>query len=291
MKIKLAAGATTSDKNILKREIVKKVIYKKAEQMIVGANALLMESADALDLRFSLPKETAFTAEKSAEGARVKRSRLEWFEINKIMEKYQCDVLITDESKARQLEKNQTRQSMNAASRGMAIAKDADIFTVLAAGAGANGAATACWDDVTNSDPAADVSKAVASIMKNTTLLETELKNINVFYPAELFAYLTSLQEIENIHRSVMDYMKSQWGIGFYPTRQLADDVLVVVKSEEAAFHYVYSGSDIPTSEEERITGVGDSYLITQYFKTFIVPEAEGGTTNNRIYKITNVVT
>jgi len=41
MKIKLAAGTTTSDKSILKKEIIKKVIYKKADAMIVGANGVL----------------------------------------------------------------------------------------------------------------------------------------------------------------------------------------------------------------------------------------------------------
>jgi len=290
MKIKLSSGVTTSDKNIVKRDIIKKVVYKKAEEMLVGKNAIPLENSDALDLKFVLPKETAFTPSKVAEGARAKRRRMEWFEVSQYLEKYQTEVLITDEAKARQLEKLQTRKSLDAASRGMAIAKDKDIFTVLSAGAGKSQAATACWD-ASDADPVGDIAKAIAYIMDNTVLLETELKSINVFYPACLFAHLTKLTEIENIHRSVIDYMKAQWGIGFYPTRQLEDDALVVVNSPETAFHYTYTGADVPTSEEERIPGVGDNYIITQYFKTFIMPESEGGTTNKRIYKITNVVT
>jgi len=289
MKIKLSSGVTTSDKNIVKRDIIKKVVYKKAEEMLVGKNAIPLESSDALDLKFVIPKETSFTPSKVAEGARAKRKRLEWFEVSQYLEKYQTEVLITDEAKARQLEKLQTRKSLDAASRGMAIAKDKDIFTVLAAGAGKSQAAAACWDTA-NADPVGDIAKAIAYIMDNTVLLESELKNINVFYPACLFGHLTKLKEIENIHRSVIDYMKAQWGIGFYPTRQLNDDALVVVNSPETAFHYTYTGADVPTSEEERIPGVGDNYIITQYFKTFIMPEKEGGTTNKRIYKITNVV-
>jgi CO dehydrogenase/acetyl-CoA synthase epsilon subunit len=64
MKVNFSTGVTTSDRAILKRDIVKKVIYKKAEAMIVGKNALPMETSDALDLKFSLPKDTAFTPQK-----------------------------------------------------------------------------------------------------------------------------------------------------------------------------------------------------------------------------------
>ncbi len=288
MKIKLD-GVTTSDKNIVKREILKRVIYKKAERMLVGANAIPLENSDALDLKFTLPKQTEFKAEKVAEGARGTRKRLEWYEVQKYLEKYQTEVLITDEAKARSLEKLQTRKSIDAASRGLALAKDEEIFLTLSAGAGHSEAATGGW----NSDPTnavTDISKAISYIMDNTKVLETELKNMNVFYPAKLFGYLTQLTEIENMHRSVMDYMKAQWGIGFYPTRQLDDVALVIVKSEETGFHYTYTGKDVPTSEEERIPGVGDNYIVTQYFKTFIMPETEGGTTNKLIYKVTNVV-
>ncbi len=287
MKVNLD-GVTTSDKDIVKREIIKRVIYKKAERMLVGANAIPLENSDALDLKFSLPKQTEFKAEKVAEGSRGIRRQLKWYEVQKYLDKYQTEVLITDEAKARSLNKLQTRKSIDAASRGLALAKDEEIFLSLSAGAGHSEAAVGTWDtDPTNA--VTDISKAIAYIMDNTKVLETELKNMNVFYPAKLFGYLTQLTEIENIHRSVLDYMKAQWGIGFFPTRQLSDEALVVVKSEETGFHYTYTGKDVPTSEEERVPGVGDNYIVTQYFKTFVLPDTEGSTTNKLIYKITNV--
>jgi hypothetical protein len=71
----------------------------------------------------------------------------------------------------------------------------------------------------------------------------------------------------------------------------LTTGALCVVKSMETAIHMTYSGSAIPTAEEERYVGVGDMFLITQYFTDKVIPYASGQTTSKRICSITGVCT
>jgi hypothetical protein len=53
--------------------------------------------------------------------------------------------------------------------------------------------------------------------------------------------------------------------------------------------HIVHDGSKIPGAERWREVGVGDGFLVTQYFDTKIVPYDNGQSTSKFIGKITDV--
>ena len=53
--------ATTSDKDILKQDILRTLIYRKAEKMLVGANACQMMNVQSLDSSLIWPKTTMIT--------------------------------------------------------------------------------------------------------------------------------------------------------------------------------------------------------------------------------------
>jgi hypothetical protein len=279
--------ATTSDKDILKQQILREIIFLRAEELMEGKRALPVESINTLELKMMMPKSTRFDPEIIAEGALSGYQMLEWFETTNTMRKEQVRVKITDESVARMQADIQTRMSVEAAARGLAWSRDTDIFTVLAAGAAHNDSAVKVWTDPT-ADIITDISKALDIMLTDTYLVESDLRNINLFYPLGLMGYLTRpLGEGFMPGQTVKGFIQDQYGVTFIGTRQLTTTALLVVNSPETARHVVYSGSAIPTTETQRLPGIGQQYIFTQYYKTFVMPEAENGTTNHRIYKIT----
>ena len=281
--------ATTSDKDMLKAEILRKLVYKKAESLMVAKAGVNLEGMDALELKLTLPSATRLDPEEIAEGAKSKYQTMEWFDVTEVMKKEQVRLLITDEAKARGLSDIQTRYSINAAARGLAYSKDTDIFTTLIGGSAGSDAAGTAWNAASSADPAKNIATTVGTILNNTVAMDTDVSSIVIFYPIRLYGFLKKPIEIGQMYQSISRFVETEYQINFIPTRQLTTQALVVLKSDETAMHVTYTGSAIPTAEQDRHAGVGDEYILTQYFKTFIVPEEEDGTTNNRIRVITGV--
>lgn len=282
--------ATTSDKGILKPELIKELVYLQAETVMTGQKAIPFKSMNGLELKMAMPKVTSFTPEEIAEGALSSYDMLEWFTTTNVMRKYQTRVMITDEAKARQQGDIQLRTSIEAAANGFALARDLDIFTTLAAGYGNTAAAHAHWHDPDSATIHTDIATAINTMLTNSYMTEQDLQNINVFYPLGLFGFLAMpLGDGYMPGMTIRKFIEEQYMVTFVPTRQLTNTALLVVNSPQTAQHITYNGTDIPTSEFQRLPGVGDQYILTYYYKTFVMPEAENGTTNTRIYKLTGL--
>lgn len=284
--------ATTSDKGIIKPDLIKEIVFLRAEELMVGSQAVPITPMNGLELKMQLPKLTRFDPEEVAEGALSSYQMLEWFTATNTMKKEQVRVLVTDEAKARQQADIQTRTSMELAARGLAWSRDTDIFTTLGAGAGASGSATAVWDNSSAADVLDDVAKAIQYILTNTYMTEQDMKSLKVFYPLGLTGHLAKpLGDGFFPGTTVRKFVEDQYNVTFIGTRQLTTTALLVVNSAEVARHIVYSGSDIPGAEYQRLPLQGDVYGLQQYYKTFIMPESENGTSNKGIYLITGVDT
>lgn len=281
--------ATTSDKGILKQEVLRQVVYQRAEELMVFKAAVPLQNMDTLEFKMTLPKVTRFTPEEVAEGALANFQMMEWFETNGTMKKEQVRILVTDEAKARMQADIQIQKSIEAAARGLAWSKDTDIVTVLKAGAGDTHAAPYTWANAASQDITNDIATAIESILTNTYLTESDITNMNMFYPMGLWGHLQKPLGTSTPNQTMVGYVNDKYRVNFIGTRQLSTEALLVINSPETAFHATYTGDSIPTAEEQRLPGVGNQYILTQYYKTFIMPEAENGTTNRRIYKITAV--
>jgi hypothetical protein len=281
-------AVTTSDKSILKTELLRKIVYAQAEELMVGKQAINLEGMDALELKLTLPKVTRLDPEEVSEGALANYQSMEWYDVSKILRKEQVRVLITDEAKARMQSDIQMRYSIKAAARGLAWSKDTDIFTTLQAGAAHSTAASGAWTS-SGTDIAADIAREIGGMLTDTVLTDQDIKEINIFYPVKLYGYLKKPIAIGEMHQSISRYIQEEYQINFIYTRQLDTKAMMVLKSAETGLHITYTGSAIPTAEEERIVGVGNQTVLTQYFKTFVMPEEENGTTNERIRLITGV--
>lgn len=290
------AGPTTSDANILKTEVLRQIVYLRAEELMVFKNALPLESMNSLEIKLTMPKIRRFDAEQVAEGALSSYQMMTWFDVTAALHKEQIRVLVTDEAKARMQADIQTRQSIEAAARGLAWSKDTDIKNTLVSGAGYSFSAGAKWNaGSTSTKMADDISKAMENILTNTYLTESDLDQLSVFYPQGLVGYMMRpLEDGFYPNQTVKGFLEQNYGVHFYPTRQLTTSALVVLNSPETGMHITYSGDAIPTSETQRILGTGEQYVLTQYFKTFIMPESQPATpstaaTNERVVEITTV--
>lgn len=281
--------ATTSDKNILKKEILRNLIEVRAEELMIGKELIPVETMDALELKMTLPKVTRFDPEDIAEGGAAGYQMLEWFDTTQVMKKQQTRIKITDEAKARMQADIQTRKSIEAAARGLAWARDTDIFTTLASGYAHTAAAANYWTGA-DADIASDVSAALDTLLTGTYLTDADLQNMRMAVPMGLWGYLNKPVTLGTMDKMFWsEYIQNKYNLKIVYTRQLSTDAYIVVNSPETASHIVYGGASIPTSESGRILGVGEEYVFTHYFKTFIMPEAENGTTNHRIYKISGI--
>lgn len=281
--------ATTSDKNILKKEILRQLIEVRAEELMIGKELVPIETMDALELKMTLPKVTRFDPEQIAEGAAAGYQMLEWFDTTQVMKKEQTRIKVTDEAKARMQADIQVRKSIEAAARGLAWSRDTDIFTTLAGGYSGTAAAADYWTSP-DSDPAGDIAAGIDSILTNLYLTDSDLQNMKLAVPIGLWGYMNRPVTIGTMDKVFWsNYLEQMYKLKILYTRQLTTTAYLVINSPETASHIVYGGSAIPTSESGRLIGVGEEFVFTHYFKTFIMPEAENGTTNHRIYRITGV--
>jgi len=280
---------TTSDKNIFKAEVLRQRIEVRAEELMIGKDLIPVETMSALELKMILPKVTRFDPEEIAEGARAGYQMFEWFETTQVMKKSQTAIKVTDEAKARMQEDIQTRKSVEAAARGLAWQRDTDVFTTLATGYVSTAAADDAWtaDDC---DPAGDIAAAIDTMLTGMYITDADLQNMKLAVPIGCWGYMNRPVTIGTMDKVLWaNYLQQNYRLQIVYTRQLSQDAYLVINSPETASQIVYGGADIPRSEVGRILGVGDEYVFTHYYKTFIMPEAENGTTNHRIYKISGV--
>lgn len=284
-------AVTTTDTDMIKKDVLRKLIDVSAEMMMTGLNAVQQVNMDALDIRLDIPNAIYFETTKQAEGATGRKKALEFFKVREHMEKYDTGFTFPYEVRATQLGNAQIAMSINRSARGLAWTRDTEIFSTLNAAAGSSITATDEWDvQGSTADPAYDIAKAIGTILENEYINTSDMKNIAVFYPVGLFTHLVRPIEINNIIMSTRGWTEKEYNIKFHPTKQLTSEALVVLKSPETALHMNYNGSAIPRSFIE-MTTEGEAYTFKDYFKTIIVPEEENGTTTNRILKINGVKT
>jgi len=91
----MVLGVTVTDKDLAKASLIQQVIFKKAEEMLVGKNAVPIQRVKNIDIRLAIPTATYLEAEEVAEGARANIRGLEWFNSDVSMKKYQTVVRVS----------------------------------------------------------------------------------------------------------------------------------------------------------------------------------------------------
>lgn len=287
-------NVTSSDKDIIRRDLLRELIYTQADDLLMSKEAVEMMPIDALDIKLDIPTATKLDPTKIAEGVKAPYSVLTYFNAYGQQDKYQTNILVTDEAKARQIANTQVQMSLTAAARGMAYQIDYDTFAALAGATAGTTTASVRWTQYTldgkAASPALDIANSIGSIFTNTTITDADVANIKVFYPASLWGHLARPMDVGAMQETIRNWAQREYKVSLFPTRYLYDKALVVVKSMETAILFTYNGNAIPTAEQERIVGVGDNYIFTRYYKPVIIPYTSAATTSQRIRSISNVI-
>lgn len=283
------SGANTSDEDVYAQTIIRRYIEKKADEKLIGGLAVPSRDVNVMDLKLDRPNSTTIEPELVSEGATADAQRIGFFKDWFSIPKYQSIIRVGDEVTARDMEQITTSVQINAQINGLALKKDKEIFTALAAGAGNSVAATAAWNNLDSVDLLKDIGKAIEVMVENTEILDSDLKNMVVFYPGKLRGYMSTPIQVDNVRTTPMKYIMEEYGGIWQWTRRLSNTAHVVIPGEETAEHYNYIGEAIPRSEVVRVPSVGYDHYYTHMFKTKITPTDEGDTTNDRIFTFTGV--
>ena len=284
-------GTTTSQQEILKRDIINNIVTKGTEYKMTGMAAVVPEYLNVLDVKLTLPKTDYIEPETVSEGAVAGTKRLEWFNILNTMEKKQLDYVETFEAKARGLNQLQSKYTLKAVYNGFARLRDAEIFSTINAAVGDTNAASGLWNDDTT-DIASDLAAIIGDMLDlNDDIDDADIPHVQVFYPKKLWGYLAKPIQVGEIQQTIKNWASREYMVSFHPAKAscTTTDALVVLKSELTATHASYVGKDVPSIEPHYVTGIGNGYLLTQYYKTWIMPKEEDSELSNKILKITDV--
>lgn len=292
----------TSD-DVIKREIIRQVIYKEANWLSLAREAVTVQEFDGIDVKFSYPTEMTGQYPVAENAAAEIAAPMQAVEFEMTLQQGEVRYRIGDVAKLRQLGNYQTEFSRRRAAEALAALKDKNIIEALYAGAGATSvdASAAKWQDyptTTASQIASHISKAISNIMKESNVQMHELANLVMLVPAKVYGILLAPMEIGNVWTSLAKYFNTQYGLKIFPHRHTHAtyechlDALVYVNNANTAIHGVLrANAPVPLVEETRISGRGTEYLIRQFFNTKVVPDSASVSTSTRICKITDVCT
>jgi len=301
-KVLLAYGETTSD-DVIKAEVIKNVVYKAADLLSAGLKLVPSKNFGALDVANFFPSNFEAGSWPMKPGGSAGSQKINFTEWNSTLYKSEVKYVIVDEAKLRELANYQSEFSAKKAAEVLAIDKDHCIIDEIYTHAHASNLVTVAPGNEWNSgaataDPEGDIVTAWGNIYANSNATDEEMKNCRLLVPALAAPALMKLVLIGNVQQTISDYLNKTFKIEVVPTRYysaagttgIQDDAIFELFSENTGIHEVLETNKIPLVENSRLKGVGEEYIIRQFFNTKVMPESATVTTNLRIACIANVI-
>jgi len=285
---------TTTTPDVIKAEIVRQVIYRRADFISQGLKLVGVRQFSGLDVKYQYPSEMTMEY-PVAEGARGGESKINWTTFYMEMQKAEGRFLITDEATMRQLENIQYETGVRRLSEALAKAKDDNIISTLHDYAHTTSvAASASWPAAAATSIVKDIKNAINLAVQATGVQPDDIKNMALVLPIRAWTPLLSLTEVENIRIQLGDYIQRSYGLSLHPTKNSTlvngNKALLMIKGPDTAIHGVAAAHPkVPLVEVKRITGVGLEYTVRQFFATRVIPDSSTTSTSQRIIKISGV--
>ncbi len=194
------------------------------------------------------------------------------------------------------------------AAQSMAVQRDNHVLTQLkaAAPAGNNITAANTWDSA-NGDVETDIAKAIAKIVDNSDIQQTELEQDSAFavvMPAKAYSAINRLKLIRNINDTVKNFIQTEYKVRVFFSRKprndpnfaswpIATEALVMpIKNRALGFLGTFDGGGVVPAQIRKRTDHGEEIINHTWFKYTAIPQPFDGTvtTNALISKIANVV-
>ncbi len=262
------------------KTLIREYIDMRIEQLLIGTKLIPTQSVTSRHIQLVYPDLDYYVAEKVEEYGAAPYKNITFKELYDRLDKYQTRVLISDEVKLDQLENVVVRTNLDRAAEAMQIAEDREIFNALTSNVQNSIAATAAWNTNT-ADIAADISNALEWIYEQRRIGSKD--QINIVLPPPVMPHLLRFT-IGNTNTPLIEYIRDNYdvfNIKFVKSYEVGNNALVVVNSNRVGIHYRIGSVEV---EHERIPATGDSYIITNRFKTVVFPD------NKQIVEITGIL-
>lgn len=199
--------------------------------------------------------------------------------------------------------------NIKAASEFFGAIKDYRTLSALGTAAMNSAAATATWGSA-GADPENDIVTGLSKLMEKSNMQSGE--KVSIVVPAKVFYEVNKLTLINNIQRTVRDYLEKSFDLQLFAYRPMVNaagtavydglttTALMFVQGKNTAQQLVFDPAEanargVPLVEHERVFSRGDRYV--QKMATACIPIWDGVATftsktsykTNRIYKITSV--
>lgn len=199
--------------------------------------------------------------------------------------------------------------NIRSASEFFAAIKDYRTLSALGTAAMNSAAAGTTWGS-TGADPEQDIVDGLSKIMEKSNIQTGE--KVSIIIPAKVFYEVNKLTLINNVQRTVRDYIEKSFDLQMFAYRPmvnaagtavydgLSTAALMMVQGRNTGYQVTYDTAEatrrkIPLVEHERMFARGDRFV--QKMGTTCLPTWDGVGTytsstnykNNRIYKITSV--
>jgi hypothetical protein len=121
---------------------------------------------------------------------------------------------------------------------------------------------------------------------------ELRARGLDLLCSTNVSSYLMQLEMINNVQMTIEQYLGRTFNIRIRESRDtdLDDAAYLIMPGEGTGKHLYLTTAKFPLVEPYRARGVGEAYMVTKFFGTYVEPETQGGTTSNRIAKIDNTV-
>ena len=291
-------GVTASDEAI-KREVVRQLIYKKANFISSGVKLVGLTTEDNLDISYQFPTDAAVQY-PVPEGAGADLTRVEWARFAYSLEKAEGRFFITDEATIRGTDRTQWQTGIRRLGEAMAREKDNNILQVLMAGrrAATDIATAGAWRaaGTTFANILTDITACVNVVLNSHGANDADISNIAFVVPLQAWVGLMRMERVMGTNIQMMQYIKEGYNVDIMPTKNvtafvaagaLATDGLALIKGADTAVHGTLAPPrDVPLVETARLEGVGTEYIVRQFFATQVVPEDGGVVTTDRIVRL-----
>jgi hypothetical protein len=281
-------GGITTEQALI-RILTQRAIEKASNLLTEGLEMVYQERMTDLEQKFA--EHTRMEAQYGVpEGASGRRQTLYWNKYDMAIEPAVVSFTISDHAKVRGEAVIQQRSAMREAALAIATTRRNNIINTLYAGALSGNAVTkaAVWTG-SSADVMLDLATMYGKILANGPDLPINdvMAGFFCLYPAELAGFVKDVRDAATPNVSHQRQVEDAFSVKLRPTRAyhasetagtlgygVGDGALCVIKSPQVAIHGTLQGGIIPLVETQREIGVGQLWVIREFFGTKVVPSA-----------------
>ena len=287
-------GITASDEAI-KREVVRELIYKKANFISTGISLVGLQTFNNLDVKYSFASDAAIDY-PVPEGAGADLTKVVWADFGLTLEKAEGRFFLTDEAKIRGISNLQWQTGIRRIGEALARAKDVNILSTLYNGTAATHACAATWATATAAQITQDISTIINLLLEAHGATDADLGNITLIVPIAAWSGLLRIFNVGGANVQLLSWIKGSYGVDIRPTKSglaafgAITRGVALIKGADTAIHGVLGPqAGVPFVETRRQEGIGTEYIVRQWFASTTIPEENGSMNTDRIVTMTNV--